>query len=99
MPAYFIVNVQIPDKTKRKQYDEYIRNVKPIVESYGGKYILRSEKITALSETWKPDRVIMIQFAAKEQIFKWLSSPEYKEIASLRIASVASDAIIIEENV
>jgi len=98
MPAYFIVNTRITDVSKRKQYDEYIARVVPIVESHGGKYIIRSERITALSDSWKPDRVIVIQFASKEQIFKWLSSPEYKEIANLRIESVASEAVIVEED-
>ena len=98
MPAYFVINIRITDLSKRKQYDEYIARVAPIVESHGGRYIVRSERITALSDSWKPDRVIIIQFASKEQIFKWLSSPEYKEIASLRIESVESAAVIVEED-
>lgn len=72
--------------------------VKPIAESFGGKYIVRSENVAALSDTWKPDRIIIIRFPSKEQIDKWLSAPEYKEIAGLRIASVDSEAIIVEEN-
>ena len=96
-PIYFVVNTRIPDESKRKQYDEYILKVKPIVESYGGKYIVRSEKITALWDSWKPDRINIIQFPSKEQIYKWLDSPEYKEIAGLRINSVETDAIIVED--
>jgi len=98
MPAYFVINIRITDLSKRKQYDEYIARVVPIVESHGGRYIVRSERITALSDSWQPDRVIIIQFASKKQIFKWLSSPEYKEIASLRIESVESEAVIVEES-
>lgn len=78
MSAYFIVNTKISDLSKRKQYDEYIVKVKPIVESFGGRYIVRSEQITALSDSWKPDRVIVIEFASKTQILAWLSSPQYK---------------------
>jgi uncharacterized protein (DUF1330 family) len=37
MPAYFIVNTLISDVSKRKQYDEYIARIVPIVESHGGK--------------------------------------------------------------
>jgi len=98
MPAYFIVNVRIPDETKRRQYDEYILKVKPIAESYGGRYIARSEQITTLSDSWRPDRIIIIQFDSKEKIFEWLASPEYSQIANLRINSVESDAIIVEES-
>ncbi len=98
MSAYFIVNTKISDLSKRKQYDEYIVKVKPIAESFGGRYIVRSEQITALSDSWKPDRVIVIEFASKTQILAWLSSPQYKEVSSLRVNSVESEAIIIEED-
>lgn len=70
MPAYFIVNTQITDISKLIQYEEYITKVKPFVESCGGKYIVRSEQITPLSDSWKPDRIIIIQFTSKEQIFQ-----------------------------
>jgi uncharacterized protein (DUF1330 family) len=96
--AYFIVNTKISDLSKRKQYDEYIVKVKPIAESFGGRYIVRSEQITALSDSWKPDRVIVIEFASKAQILAWFSSPQYKEVSSLRVNSVESEAIIIEED-
>jgi len=95
-PVYFIVTTQIPDVNNRKQYDEYILKVKPIVESYGGKYIVRSEQITAMWDSRKPDRVNIIQFPSKEQIYKWLSAPEYKEIVNLRLESVKTEAIIVE---
>ncbi len=96
MPAYFIVSTKITDF--REQYDEYIAKVKPIAESFGGRYIVRSEQITTLSDTWKPNRVIVIEFDSKEKILAWLSSPKYKEIANLRSDSVESEAIIVEEN-
>lgn len=98
MSAYFIVNTKISDLSKRKQYDEYVVKVKPIAESFGGRYIVRSEQITALSDSWKPDRVIVIEFASKTHILAWLSSSQYKEVSSLRVNSVESEAIIIEED-
>ncbi|MDR2147924.1 MAG: DUF1330 domain-containing protein [Tannerella sp.] len=97
IPAYFIVNIRITDASKRNQYDEYIAKVKPIVERYGGKYLVRSERITAMWDSPKPDRVIIIQFPSKTRILQWLSSPEYREIAGLRTESVEGETIIVEE--
>lgn len=48
-------------RPKQNEYDEYIKQIKPIVESYGGKYLVRTEEIFSLSENRKPDRVIVIQ--------------------------------------
>ncbi len=59
--VYFVVLVNTENKSDRKEYDDYIVKVKPIVEKYGGKYIVRSERIMALSDKlWKPDRIIII---------------------------------------
>ena len=96
--TYFIINIKIPDPDKRRDYDEYIEKVKPVVEKFGGRYIVRSERITALSDSWKPDRIIVIRFTDKEQIYAWLSSLEYNAIAGLRAGSVESEAVIVEEN-
>lgn len=96
MSAYFIVNITILDSSNRNQYDDYIEKVKPMVESFGGKYLVRSEQITTLSPPWKPDRVIIIEFESKNDILKWLNSPQYQEIIALRTNSVQTQAIIVE---
>ncbi len=95
--VYFIISTKIDDQKDRSLYDEYIKIVKPIVESFGGRYIVRSEKIMALSSEWNPDRVIIIEFESKNQIDEWLSSEKYKAIESLRVNTVKSSAIIVEE--
>lgn len=93
---YFIVNTYRNDKMKKNEYDEYIRQVKPIVESYGGRYLIRSEHITALSDKWRPERVIIIEWDTKEQLQQCFSSKEYRSIAGKREHSVDSRAIIVE---
>jgi uncharacterized protein (DUF1330 family) len=49
MSVFFIISIQIDLENERNPYDEYIELVKPIVEKYSGKYIVRSEKITYLN--------------------------------------------------
>ena len=95
MGCYFMVNIYLEDKNSRKMYDEYIKKVKPIVESYGGEYLIRTEDILAFDENWKPDRVIVIRFENKKAMDKCFSSEEYQEIKNLRINSVDSRVIIV----
>lgn len=95
--VYFIVLVNTKNKSDRKEYDDYIVKAKPIVEKYGGKYIVRSEQITALSDKlWKPDRIIIIQWSDKEQLLNCFNSKEYMSIKNKRENSVESKAIIVE---
>jgi uncharacterized protein (DUF1330 family) len=96
MAAFFILNIEIPDNSERSSYDEYIAKVKPIVESYGGKYIIRSENITAFAGTQKPDRIIVIRFDSRQQLDKCFASAEYAAVKGLRENSVKTGAFIVE---
>ncbi len=94
--VYFVIDTYIDSKRGRGEYDEYIRLVKPIVESYGGVYLVQSEKIHTLSEKRKPQRVIIIQFCDMEHLNRCFSSDEYKEIMSKRTESVDARALIVD---
>ena len=100
MSYYFIVdNYRIGNQ---EEYEEYIMKVKPIVEAYGGIYLVRTDKVTSMNEARKPDRSIVIQFPDKKMIEQCFSSNEYKKIMNKRIKNVDSRAIIVpgleEEN-
>ena len=94
--VYFIAAVYIDEEKGRGDYDEYIREVRPIVEQYGGRYIVRSDKITPLGEKWRPGRLIVIEWDTKEHLDKCFRSGEYRKIASKREGSVDSRAVIVE---
>ena len=96
MPCYFIVDVYIDSSKGRGSYDHYIEMVKPIVLSYGGEYLVRTESVTALSELRKPDRVIIIRFPSREKLDACFSSDEYRRIMSDRENSVDARAVIVE---
>lgn len=93
---YFIVTIHSDNIEEINDYQEYIELVKPIVESYGGRYLVRSNKITALQNKWIPDRVIIIEWKTGEQLEACFSSEEYRAIAGKRENSVDSRAIIVE---
>lgn len=91
---YFIVSIH-SDKGKA-DYEEYISLVKPIVESYGGRYLVRSDKVTTLQESWKPERIVIIEWDTIVQLKKCFGSEEYRKIVGKRENSVDSRAVIVE---
>ncbi len=97
MATYLIINIAIPDKNDRAAYDEYIARVKPVVESHGGEYIVRSEQVAPFAGTWKPDRVIVVRFDNRKQLDECFSSPEYLAVKTLRESSVETTAFIVEQ--
>ena len=53
MTVHVIIEIEIKD---RDMYREYLQKVPPIVKKFGGKYLVRGEKITPLTGDWNPER-------------------------------------------
>lgn len=96
MSCYFIVDTYIDKEKGRGLYDDYIQKVKPIVEHYGGEYLVRSEKITSLHSERNPQRVIIIRFPSKDALEACFASKPYREIMHERMDSVDARALIVE---
>jgi len=97
MACFFIVDTYIYKNKGRGSYDDYIEQVKPIVESYGGEYLVRTENVTALSPLRGPDRVIIIRFPSREKLDACFASDEYRRIMHERANSVDARAVIVED--
>ncbi len=96
MSWYFIVDTYIDEAKGRGEYDEYIDAVRPIVESHGGEYLVRTENLRTFCGDRNPQRAIVIRFRTKEDLDACFSSPDYKAIMAKRVNSVDSRAIIAE---
>jgi uncharacterized protein (DUF1330 family) len=92
MSVYMIIESTVKDG---KKYGEYIDRVSPIVARYGGRYHVRTGNIQALG-SWKPERIIVLEFPTENHIEDWLASPEYKAIAPLREEGADARAILVE---
>jgi len=92
-----MIDTYIDEKAGRGLYDEYIREVKPIVEKFGGEYVARSEKVTSLHPERTPQRIIIIRFPSRKILDECFASEQYCEISNKRINSVDARAVIVEE--
>lgn len=95
--CYFLIDTYIDEEKGRGLYEEYIKKVKPVVESYGGRYLLRSEKVKALSRKRSPQRVVIVHFPDEEHLERCFASEEYQQIMAMRAESVDARALIVRE--
>ena len=93
MSVYMIIEIKVKDAG---MYAEYVENVRAIVEKHGGRYLVRGGAVTPLSGDWNPERMIVIEFEASEQVRRCFGSPEYLELAPVRERSAASRAIVVD---
>lgn len=94
MECYFVVSIYEGEE-RNMDYAEYIKKVKPVVEKYGGKYLVRTDAVFSLSDNWNPDRFIIIRFSDRKTLDLCFSSKEYTDIMYKRIGAVDSRAIIV----
>jgi uncharacterized protein (DUF1330 family) len=93
MRAYVLIEIKIHD---RNTYFQYIEKARPIVESYGGHYLIRGGNATPLFCDWNPERIILIEFPSRDNVEKCFSSKEYQKIKHLRENSTNTKAVILE---
>ena len=92
MAAYMILDIEVKDASA---YAEYVKRVPPIVERYGGRYIVRGGKSTTLSGQWQPERMVVLEFPSMEQIQKFSTSPDYAPVGAIskKAANIRSIAV------
>jgi uncharacterized protein (DUF1330 family) len=61
----------------------------------GGRYIIRTETITAIDGT-PPKRFVVLAFDTKEKAQGWVDAPDVKETNAMRSKTTNSRAFIVE---
>ena len=80
-----------------EEYKKYLEKVKPMVEKFGGKYLIKGGKIDAKeTDLWKPKRIVLVKFPNKSSVLKWYNSEEYRALKHLRLNNASSNILFIE---
>lgn len=93
MPAYILVDVDVKDAGR---YEEYKRLAPPLIAAYGGRYLVRGGPVEQLEGSWRPRRLVVLEFPTAERARTWWGSPEYAEAKALRHATADSHMILVE---
>jgi uncharacterized protein (DUF1330 family) len=81
MPAYMVVQINVTDPEKFARYREAVPRV---VESSGGRYIVRGGTVEVLEGTHDGRRLVLFEFPSMEAIRTFWHSREYAEVKKLR---------------
>jgi uncharacterized protein (DUF1330 family) len=93
-PAYVVVDISdISDTEGFKAVPP--RSGPETLAPFGGKYIIRTEKITALDGT-PPKRFVVIEFGSVEQAKAWKASPNSRVVDAIRDKTTKSSQFLVE---
>lgn len=93
MPAYFFVDTrEIKDAANM---EEYKARVTPVVEKFGGRYLVIGGPFEVVEGEWGPVFPVLIQFPSMDQARRWYDSEDYRELKRLRLAATSSSGVFI----
>ena len=93
MRAYVLAEIEI---TNPDGYKGYASAVRPTVEKYGGRFLVRGGEVHALEGDWPARRRVIIEFPSLEAARKWWESPEYEKPRALRRANSKGRLLLLE---
>jgi uncharacterized protein (DUF1330 family) len=93
LSAYVIVDIQVTDP---QIYEDYKKLAPACVAAYGGEYLARGGRTEILEGDWEPNRLVILHFESREQVKKWLNSPEYTPVKALRHQATHTNMVVVE---
>jgi uncharacterized protein (DUF1330 family) len=93
MAAYVIAELEVKEPDG---YEEYRQGVEATIRQYGGRFLVRGGQHETLEGTWRPPRVVVVEFPSREVARRWYDSPEYGPLKALRLRTARTEAILVE---
>lgn len=93
MAVYFVVEIKVTDP---EVYPQYSKLVQPILDRYGGKFLVRGGATQTIEGDWQPQRFVIVEFENEEQFKRWYDSPEYTEARNIRFKSSTAQAVLAQ---
>ena len=93
MKAYVIVDVRITDPEK---YEAYKKLTPGSLVPFEGKFIVRGGDTETLEGSWKPGRIVILEFPSLNQARAWWSSEGYAPAKALRQSASVTQMILVE---
>jgi uncharacterized protein (DUF1330 family) len=92
MAAYIVADIgEIHDQ---KLYDRYRAQTPGCIAKFGGRFIVRGGQAEAAEGTWRPARLVVIEFPDMETAKRFYDSPEYRKILPLRLDASRGGKVI-----
>ena len=93
MPAYLVARIDVHDPAG---FEEYRAGVAPVVEAFGGRYVVRTGQLERLEGAGPEGRLVVLEFPSMDAARSFYRSADYAPLLQKRLASAASDIVLAE---
>lgn len=93
MPAFLVAQIDVHDPVG---FEEYRARVAPVVQAYGGRYMVRTDQLEPLEGAAPKGRLVILEFPSMDAARSFYRSADYAPLLQRRLASTASDIVLVE---
>lgn len=91
--GYVIAQINVTDP---EVYSDYVSMVQPVVEKFGGAFLVRGGRSSSFEDTPPGSRNVVIRFPSYQRALDWYHSDDYAPARALRMAASTSVQTIVE---
>jgi uncharacterized protein (DUF1330 family) len=93
MKAYLVLDLTVNDFDG---FRKYIAEIPAFIARHSGQYIVRGVEPTTIEGDWKPERLVIIEFPARENAEAFLGDPEIQDLFELRHRTTTSRLVLAD---
>lgn len=93
MPAYLVAQIDVHDPAG---FEQYRAHVMPVIEAYGGRYLVRTNELETLEGAEPKGRLVILEFPSMDAARRFYRGADYAPLLRQRLASTASDIVLVE---
>lgn len=93
MAGYLIANITVTDPDRYRPYRD---QVIPVIEQYGGRYLIRAEAVRPVEGAFDFDWLVVIAFPTLDAVHRFYNSPEFAPLLRLRTETTRSNVALVE---
>jgi len=92
MTYYLVAKVEFHDPD---WWDDYMRNVTPLVYKHGGKFLARTENYEPIAGENKANVCAIVEWPDKQNFFDFRDDPDFKPWQQNRLGGGSTNAVLI----
>jgi uncharacterized protein (DUF1330 family) len=93
MSAYFVVEIETVDP---QEMAEYRALIPPVVEAFGGRFLVRGGAVETLEGDWVPPRLVVLEFPDLATARTFYNSELYEPLKRMRLRAGRSKLVLVE---
>ncbi len=93
MAAYVIVDLEVTDPAR---YAEYRQRVPATLAAYSGRFLVRGGEHEVVEGSWRPRRLVVLEFPSLAQARRWYDSEEHREPKAIRLTASNAHLVVVD---